>query len=718
MPDVAELRVKVGASVGEAQAGLSQVESQLKGVAKSGKNMGADIEAGSKQGGAGVLTFRQNLALMTAGVGEAIKIIGYLKDGFEKLYQTAKEGAELEYMRERFDRLSTAIGTTSDALMIKLREATKGTQSDAQIVEGAGKIMALGLAQTEDEVVRLTTVASALGMNWDQLTLTLTNKTMMRFDQLGVSTDGFKERLKALEAQGYSTDDAFKEAFLQQAEAQLAKIGNQADADIGDFKRLEAEIGNFGNRVKTEIGDIAQPLVKGLSETLHTINLNADLNNQFIELKNSIKDAGISTKEFEKAWRQATDPHTGLLNLQEANRTIAAMIIIEKDLEDGTYDLKNAVEQLGIGALTVGQSTQDWAEAHYDLSMSYDDLIAQTEEAIIATDGLTAAEREQIDTITSLTTNFKDIINYAKEYDKNQEEIAAKEAERQELLNKGYSETSKKVKELDADIATMKENALANMTELANQMTLNMLMATISIDGVTESEAAAYFKMAADMGLISKEAAQTAMDAYGNAVDTINNYVLEDKKAKVIIAKEDAIKALDDVQKCSIEDKEAKADVDNEPAMNSLFDINNYNLEDKSFEITADRKKAEDTLNFIKNFVLPEKEQRIRITTYGGENIPLTQAVGGSVYPNENYLWQEPGREGELFVPSTYGRVFSENELAQIFREAFGRNGSQSGTQNISNVVNNYYSLTMPTSNRPEEVMTAFELLKGYGEAL
>ena len=49
--------------------------------------------------------------------------------------------------------------------MIKLRDATKGTQSDAQIVEGAGKIMALGLAQTEDEVVRLTNVATALGMN-------------------------------------------------------------------------------------------------------------------------------------------------------------------------------------------------------------------------------------------------------------------------------------------------------------------------------------------------------------------------------------------------------------------------------------------------------------------------------------------------------------------------------------------------------------------------
>jgi hypothetical protein len=511
-------------------------------------------------------------------------------------------------------------------------------------------------------------VATALGMNWDYLTLTLTNKTMLRFDNLGVSTEGFKEKLKALEKQGYDTDAAFKEAFLQQAEEQLARIGNQADADIGDFKRLEAEIGNFGNRVKTEIGDTAQPLVKGLSETLHTINLNADLNNQFIELKNSIKDAGISTKEFEKAWRQATDPHTGLLDLQEANQTLAEMVIIEKDLEDGTYDLKNAVEQLGIGALTVGQSTQDWAEANYDLSMSYDDLIAQTEEATIATDGLTAAEREQIDTITSLTTNFKDIISYAKEYDKNQEQIAAKEAERQKLLKQGFSETSEEVKALDADIAKMKENALANMTDLANQMTLNMLQATIAIDGITEAEAAAYFRMAADMGLISQEAAQAAMDAYGNAIETINNYVLEDKEAKIIIDITEATKALD----------------------------------------------------VIKNYGLPDKEQRVFVRTYGGPNvnIPVAQAIGGSVYPYESYLWQEPGREGELFIPSQYGRVMSQTELAQAIRDAFGRNGSQSGTQNVSNVVNNYYNLTMPTSNRPEEVMTAFELLKGYGEAL
>ena len=199
-------------------------------------------------------------------------------------------------------------------------------------------------------------------------------------------------------------------------------------------------------------------------------------------------------------------------------------------------------------------------------------------------------------------------------------------------------------------------------------MTLNMLQATITIDGITEAEAAAYFRMAADMGLISQEAAQAAMDAYGNAIETINNYVLEDKEAKIIIDITEATKALD----------------------------------------------------VIKNYGLPDKEQRVFVRTYGGPNvnIPVAQAIGGSVYPYESYLWQEPGREGELFIPSQYGRVMSQTELAQAIRDAFGRNGSQSGTQNVSNVVNSYYNLTMPTSNRPEEVMTAFELLKGYGEAL
>jgi hypothetical protein len=44
--------------------------------------------------------------------------------------------------------------------------------------------------------VRLSGVAAQLGMDVGEMTLALTNQTTRRFDQLGVSVDGFDERLR------------------------------------------------------------------------------------------------------------------------------------------------------------------------------------------------------------------------------------------------------------------------------------------------------------------------------------------------------------------------------------------------------------------------------------------------------------------------------------------------------------------------------------------
>ena len=70
------------------------------------------------------------------------------------------------------------------------------------------------------------------------------------------------------------------------------------------------------------------------------------------------------------------------------------------------------------------------------------------------------------------------------------------------------------------------------MSEMANQVVLDMLMATISIDGITQAEADAYFQMAADMGMISEEAAEAAKTAYGDAIAYINGIDLDDKTIK------------------------------------------------------------------------------------------------------------------------------------------------------------------------------------------
>jgi hypothetical protein len=124
-----------------------------------------------------------------------------------------------------------------------------------ELMASAGDFMALGLAKTSDEVVRLTRVAGALGMDMNQLVLTLTNQTTMRFDALGVSVDGFDEKVAALKKTGLSASQAFNEAFLQQAEEQIGRIGDKANTTSGQVAKMEASFENLGNTLKVKHGD-------------------------------------------------------------------------------------------------------------------------------------------------------------------------------------------------------------------------------------------------------------------------------------------------------------------------------------------------------------------------------------------------------------------------------------------------------------------------------
>ena len=238
---MANIQIVINA-INKASNDLMKVKNDVKGVGDAGTQAKGGVE-GFTQGLSSLLGKAALVAGAVVGVSRAIKGV----------YEAAKEGAELEYARTRFDNLASSIGTVSDALMGDLRTATRGTVSDAELVASAGDLMALGLAKSHDEVVRLTSVAGALGMNMNQLVLALTNQTTARFDQLGVSVDGFDAKVKKLKETGLSASDAFKEAFLQQAEEQIEKVGNAADQSIGSFKRFEASSQDLSNAIKTQL---------------------------------------------------------------------------------------------------------------------------------------------------------------------------------------------------------------------------------------------------------------------------------------------------------------------------------------------------------------------------------------------------------------------------------------------------------------------------------
>ena len=160
-----------------------------------------DLGKAAPKTGLGLAGLASSMFAVTAAVGGATV-------AFKKMYAAIGEGAEIELTRQRFDRLAVALGTTSEALGTDIRIASQGMLSDMEAMALATDFLSLGLAKSHDEAVRLSSVASQLGFDMNQLVLTLTNQTTMRFDALGIAVDGFSGKVAKLEASGLAADEA------------------------------------------------------------------------------------------------------------------------------------------------------------------------------------------------------------------------------------------------------------------------------------------------------------------------------------------------------------------------------------------------------------------------------------------------------------------------------------------------------------------------------
>ena len=613
MPRVSELIIAVEAEgVPKVLDALNQVEGAQTKVSEASKKTAAATGSLKDQSGKNLVEFGRKWQGTVSSIMSAAIPITMTVGGIKKAMDFSREGASIEYLYGKFDRLSTSIGGVSDKLLNNLRKATRGTKSDMELVASASDFMALGLAKTEDEVIRLTNVAGALGMNMNQLVLTLTNQTTMRFDALGVAVEGFQERVDALQKQGMSQSEAFTEAFLQQAEAQVATVGHIADSSAGQWAKVDASWANLMNNMKRRWADFTDGidgkggLAGGIQGAIDQLNAGQD----YGSLIEDLTELGFATERFSEKFKNIQVATGKPLDIKPTVDALRWMKDEFKSLTDGGMRADEAIAQVdrlynSFGNLvSTGPMTQAWADAN--------DRIWESTTA--AADGLLFESeavknlRDSMEGIVGLSANFGGVVKLAVDIDdalkaiKVQEDIMANTR----IGSEKYEEAKKKVEELKDSIIDM-----------ANQMTLDMMMATISVNGITEAEAGAYFKMAEDMGIISKEAADTAMKAYGNAVKTINGMRIDDKKGNVVLDPTAAFATLDLLQAYQFAPKEVK-----------IF------MKEVAWEGAA-----------TENWALRNDQG------YSDNR----RALGGPVYPGRTYLVGEQGPEP--FTPSVAGWI-------------------------------------------------------------
>lgn len=194
-------------------------------------------------------------------VGQVTAAVGIFAGVFKQAFDMAAEGAQILLVEERLARLSVTIDTTADSLMSKLRPAIGGMASDAEVAAQAGQLIELGLAKTEDEVVRLATVVTKLGLDMSQVILTFANDSTMRLDALGLSVEDVTERTKKFTDAGIAAGKAFDMAVLEALEARLEKVGDATDTTAGIFERAKTKIANFTDELKKSLAEGFAPWV-------------------------------------------------------------------------------------------------------------------------------------------------------------------------------------------------------------------------------------------------------------------------------------------------------------------------------------------------------------------------------------------------------------------------------------------------------------------------
>jgi hypothetical protein len=192
-------------------------------------------------------------------------------------------------------------------------------------------------------------------------------------------------------------------------------------------------------------------------------------------------------------------------------------------------------------------------------------------------------------------------------------------------------------------------------------------------------------QMAIDMGYMSEAGAQAAIEAYGNAIETINGYEIDEKTGNVSIDAVAAFVTLDLLQAYVLKDKEAKA----------IFKVQWEYGQPGAWQDEHD-------LGHPAN----------------GQAIHAASGVAASL---PHYWVGELGPEP--FFPAQNGRIVSNTQALAALRGGAGADSKEiadavkKGVKEAMKEANggNVYNLTMPTSSNPADVKMAFELMEAWG---
>jgi len=201
------------------------------------------------------------------------------------------------------------------------------------------------------------------------------------------------------------------------------------------------------------------------------------------------------------------------------------------------------------------------------------------------------------------------------------------------------------------------------------------------------------------------------MDAAGLSMGMLTKDIYDQEKA--------AVEAANTINNTQLDPKTLEIDANDGPVKAKLEELARMGIEDKSFDVIAEIDASD-----VDGYTPPNKVMWVETRML---NRAMDRAAGGvinaaaGVATGLSHYWV--GERGpEPFFPAVDGRIVSNTQAMSALRGGAGVNARE-----IANAVRegvkdamretkagNVYNLTMPTSNNPADVRTAFELMEAW----
>ena len=293
---------------------------------------------------------------------------------FQQFIALGTEGAGMLRMERNLRRMTGSQEAYNEAIM-EMRDATRGTIKDAELISSAFKIMNLGLADTAEQAAKVARNVTLLGRASGQVpspeaamqvfSLMMSNQSKMRLDAFALSIGEVDARIENLKkTMGVSQEEAFRLAVYELMDEKVESMGLSVEDAATMASRMNAQFGNVADSIKTMIVPEFESFMTILSGFASKIVEN--------------------TSGIEKWYRMFVGAARGMV-YQLGDVAMAfvlagrASVAFFKGDIDGAKEAAGALGDLVKKVMTLGAVTDSM---QYEMSRMYDDMATSAEDSI------------------------------------------------------------------------------------------------------------------------------------------------------------------------------------------------------------------------------------------------------------------------------------------------------------------------------------------------